>query len=280
MPKTPIWLLTPFIAQFDEARQYDFANRLMSIDNQKSGAGIDDQVGKISYQYDKNSNKTSETFSSGPSDLTKWDVAIADYDNEDRFISFTRDNDAPATFATDVTLDRTEATTGAIGNINAINGTVPGGQLSGPRTLNNVHQLSSAGSGSVAQSFNEEGQVTRTHAGHELQWDATGHLEQLDVEGDQAQRYNYGYDCDGRRVWKKKANETKRTVFTYGGPNVITELEISDSDVIQNIQRYVFGTTIDELLHLEKDDGSHFGITRNQQWSVMSVYDWGCPIDC
>ncbi|MEM9413296.1 MAG: hypothetical protein AAGA30_19460, partial [Planctomycetota bacterium] len=57
--------------QFNETRMYDNANRLDFIENLKSGASPNDQIGRLTYGYDKNGNKTSEMFSGGPAGLAR-----------------------------------------------------------------------------------------------------------------------------------------------------------------------------------------------------------------
>ena len=254
---------------FDENRQYDNANRLEFINNTKTGG---DQIGRLDYDYDENGNKTSESFVGGPAALADWNFTIPSYDREDRFTGFVRTSGNIA--ETSVSLDRSTSA-GTIGNIQSVTNNNAGGpgleaEPRGSRGYSDAHALTTVGV--QQQSFNFEGQLVSTHTGNNLSWDLAGRLEQAVAGGD---TYHYGYDTDGRRVWKKKENENQFTVYAYGGPNVIAEFDVDEAsgDAV-SVHRNVFGTTIDELLLVEKDDGTQYGITRNQQWSVMAAYDF------
>ena len=254
---------------FDENRQYDNANRLEFINNTKTGG---DQIGRLDYDYDENGNKTSESFVGGPAALADWDFTIPSYDREDRFTGFVRTSGNIAD--TSVSLDRSTSA-GTIGSIQSVTNNNAGGpgleaEPRGSRGYSDAHALTTVGV--QTQTFNFEGQLVSTHTGNNLTWDLAGRLEQAVAGGD---TYHYGYDTDGRRVWKKKENENQFTVYAYGGPNVIAEFDVDEpSGDAVNVHRNVFGTTIDELLLVEKDDGTQYGITRNQQWSVMAAYDF------
>jgi len=269
--------------QFDEVRTYDEANRLLTIDNQKSGAST--QVGKLTYSYDDNGNKQSETWSDGPSGMSDWDFKTTStsgdyqsgYDEEDRLRRFIRDwSGTPIEAKSTAYLDRGESAGTTIGNIVSITGGANIGH-DGNRGYSNIYELTSLSTGSLSQVYNIDGQVSTMHNGNALQqWDASGRLKKV---YDGTDTYEYGYDCDGRRVWKKKTNTpTTTTVYCYGGPNVISEFNTSGTTVELD-KEFVYGTTIDELLlvdlpiTLTRPTAKAHGVTRNQQWSIMSVYD-------
>ena len=273
--------------QFDEVRAYDEAGRLLSIDNQKTGAIPDDQIGKLTYDYDSNGNKQAESWSDGPSAMSNWDFTTivgsdSGYDEEDRLTQFVRTGTGSTEADANVTLDRSapSGANGTIGNIASSSGWTGtnNSQLNGTRTYSDIYELESVGS-SLTQSYNLDGQVETMHNGNDLQWDASGRLIEVD---NQADVYQYGYDADGRRVWKKKDGDSTFTVYCYGGPNVISELTITSgtpNDTVELDKEYVYGTTIDELLMVDlpvtvsRTQSAQRGVTRNQQWSIMSVYN-------
>ena len=141
--------------------------------------------------------------------------------------------------------------------------------------MTSTHELLDAGDDATNnQAYNVEGQLTTSHTSMNLSWNAAGLLDGVQVQGTEGGVYRYGYDCDGRRIWRKKEGQNNRTVFIYGGPNVITEVQVDDStDQANDTKRYVYGTTIDDLLVFETDNDEQYGVTRNQQWSIMSLYD-------
>ncbi|MEM8893249.1 MAG: RHS repeat-associated core domain-containing protein [Bacteroidota bacterium] len=273
----------------DETRVYDEANRLVSILNEvPSNSNSAAQVGQLDYAYDANGNKTSESWapSVGPAAMSDWNFVIpsTDYDAEDRFLSFNRTGNS---LASNLSFDRSApGTAGTIGNIQNITGTGPG--LLGSRTFNETYELrvinepeSPQPVGGWTQTYNEEGQVTQTHNGHNLTWDESGRLSEINIGGSTDQ-YSYGYDCEGRRVWKKKVGENTFTVFANGGPVCISEITVDTSgpqDMAEIDKQLIYGVTIDELVAVDlpstvsRPVAKKLGVTRNQQWSVMSVYD-------
>ena len=56
------------------------------------------------------------------------------------------------------------------------------------------------------QTFDEAGNMTRTHTGTELNWNiAAGRLNSADPDGASGggAPHQYGYDATGRRAWKE-----------------------------------------------------------------------------
>ncbi len=227
-------------------------------------------VGTVSYTYDANGNKLTESWS-GAGNMSNWNFTTENgaddgYDAEDRFLRFDR-----PTQNEEFTWARSDI--GNIGNISLES------NLFQARSYNELHQLKSVAS--VTQVFNADMQMTTTHTGlTPLTWDPSGQLKQVVVpaaataglEG----THSYGYDASGRRVWKNKdvTNGTdEHLVFIYSGPNCIAEYHAGDDPSTADPQRqYVYGTAIDELLLI--DTGSQkLGVTRNQQWSLTALYD-------
>ena len=222
--------------------------------------------------------------------MSNWDFDTNNYDAEDRFLDFKRSGNS---LNAALTFDRSElsAGEGTIGNIRNVSGT--GNELIGARSYANTdteqdsivdgaHQLTQIGTNS--QTFNFEGQLSVSHDGKQLQWDANGLLKEVTNGND---TYSYGYDCDGRRVWKKEIGDlavTTFTVCTYGGPNCISEYTVDTTQpalTASSLERErVFGTTIDELLLVEISpnaalpSGKKLGVTRNHQWSITAAYDF------
>ena len=277
----------------DESRAYDEVNRLTSILNHDpNNSNSTHHVGQLNYDYDRNGNKTREwwTQTTDLESLSNWDFDINNYDAEDRFLDFNRSGNS---LNVALTFDRSElsAGEGTIGNIRNVSGT--GNELIGARSYANTdteqdsivdgaHQLTQIGTNS--QTFNFEGQLSVSHDGKQLQWDANGLLKEVTNGND---TYSYGYDCDGRRVWKKEIGDpavTTFTVCTYGGPNCISEYTVDTTQpalTASSLERErVFGTTIDESLLVEISpnaalpSGKKLGVTRNHQWSITAAYDF------
>jgi RHS repeat-associated protein len=217
------------------------------------------------------------------------------YDQEDRVIHFIRNSsNTPAEALSNITLDRSPAgSSGTIGNIKSISGAPTTGtpNINGPRSYSDIYELTQFGTSiqnpgnPLGQSYNLDGQLATMHTGTQLTWDAAQRMKTAEVDNGSngTDIVRYGYDCDGRRVWRQVVSQggnppnppQPRTVFTHGGPNVIAELTVDDAtNTVTTQQQYVYGTTIDELLLMRKNDGSQYGLSRNQQWSVMSAYDW------
>ncbi len=247
----------------DETRLYDDASRIQPIANSPN-------VGTVSYTYDANGNKLTESWT-GAGNMSNWNFTTENgaddgYDAEDRFLRFDR-----PTQNEEFTWARSDI--GNIGNISLES------NLFQARSYNELHQLKSVAS--VTQVFNADMQMTTTHTGlTPLTWDQSGQFKQVVVpaaataglEG----THSCGYDASGRRVWKNKDVTTgtdEHLVFIYSGPNCIAEYHAGDDPSTADPQRqYVYGTAIDELLLI--DMGSQkLGVTRNQQWSIMALYD-------
>ena len=125
--------------------------------------------------------------------------------------------------------------------------------------------------GSVLQTFDGAGNVTRTHTGVDLSWNiAAGRLETATVnQRDQ----NYQYDATGRRSWTESddGSTTERTVYIYSGPNVIAEYTEGDSATTPG-NEYAYAGGIDSLaLVVHNNNATRLSVLRNQQWSVVAL---------
>jgi len=186
------------------------------------------------------------------------------YDAEDRFVHF-------AQSAQSKTFNFTRSDIGNINNIN-LNGTGTA------RTFNNIHALTQIGSDN--QTFDVDGNLTLSHAGHTLAWDEAGMMKEsvvpngspFGIEG----TTEYGYDADRKRVWKKHTPppggpKAETSVYVYAGPNCIAEYPAGTA-AASPTQEYVYAQEIDSLVLLVKGGGTDkYTITRNQQWSVTAL---------
>ena len=127
----------------------------------------------VSYTYDNNSNKLSETWDSG-SNMAAWSFTTEDsgastftdgYDAEDRFRRFKR-----ASQSEDIYLDRSD-----IGNISDFktNGS------SSLRSYSTTHELTTVAG--VTQQFDVDGNLTANQHGDTLEWDEAGSLAKFTV---------------------------------------------------------------------------------------------------
>ena len=275
-------------AKVNESRTYDNANRLLTIWNDDpSNSSNSDDVGKLNYTYDENGNKTAESWSAGPTAMQDWNFTIPNYDAEDRFLGFVRSG----SLAKDLTYIRTAPTgaSGTIGNIKTTTDNLASPSVDVNRLYSSTYELLDPDTAlsNDSQVYNEEGQLIHSHTGHDITWDASGRLSEVLVDSNDTAgiegTWQYGYDCDNRRVWKKKQGADTFTIYAYGGRNCISEITIDTSqstDTAEIDQEFVYGTTIDELLFInlpttiDRTTAKQLGVTRNQQWSVMAIYDF------
>ena len=273
----------------DETRTYDAAGRLTAINNTN--------VGDATYTYDANHNKLSESWSGA---MAAWNFVTTSsggnpdgYDAEDRFQcafnvrrpqlaadrrSATFKKRRKRKFAQSAQSKTFNFTRSDIGNINNINLNEGSSRWGTARTFNNIHALT--GIGSDNQTFDVDGNLTGSHAGHTLGWDEAGMMKDtvvpngssFGIEG----TTEYGYDADRKRVWKKftphsKGGSVVHTVYVYAGPNCIAEYPAGTA-AASPTQEYVYAQEIDSLVLLVRGGGSDkYTITRNQQWSVTAL---------
>ena len=249
-------------AHTDEVRVYDTSNRLASIDNKG--------VGKASYIWDANSNKLSETwtgamashsFTTEKAGATQY----ADgYDEEDRFRRFNQTGQS-----SDIFLARSD-----IGNVSD----VQVNSNSNSRSYSPAHELVDVAG--VTQTFDDDGNLTNSHTGIALGWNAANRLNQTVVSSTATTGIegtnDYGYDSSNKRCLKKitrNGTTAQHTVYMYAGPNCIAEYN-SGTAAASPEQEYVYGQSIDSLVLLSRNgDADRSIVTRNQQWSVAALLD-------
>ena len=242
----------------DEVRVYDDANRLSTITNTN--------IGTVTWVYDENNNRLSETFT-GP--LASWSSSIgaSGYDAEDRFTNFVRSGQNQ-----DLTLARSN-----IGNIEEITDNTNSTTTS--RNFNEVHQLTSIGSNS--QAFDNDGNLITTQTGIGLTWqDGSQRLKQtivpaasgVGIEG----THSYSYDAQNRRTVKNvnpTAGGATTTVAIHAGPNLIAEYS-SGAAPNSPANEYIYAQSVDSLVAVAQNNNSGlFVAARNQQWSVIGLLD-------
>lgn len=245
----------------DESRTYDAANRLLTIGNSN--------VDTATYTYDANGNKLSETWSNT---LSPWSFSTEEpgassfvdgYDAEDRFRRFKRSGQNE-----DILMDRSQI--GNISNFKLNN-------VDQTRTYSNVHELETI-QGFPNQVFDDDGNLELTFAGITLEWNHAGFLDKATVPSTATAGiegvYEYGYDADKKRVWKKlnpTGEAASETVYIYAGPNCIAEYEAGTAPAAPD-QEFVYGNTIDSLLAIARGT-QILTVLRNQQWSVSTLMD-------
>ncbi len=86
----------------------------------------------------------------------------------------------------------------------------------------------------------------------------------------------YGYDAQGKRVWKKITRDNavvEHTVYIYAGPNCIAEYSAGVSADTPDGE-YVYGDSINSLVMIARDNNSQqLTVAHNQQWSVCGLLD-------
>ena len=234
----------------DETRTYDNRGQVTTIGN---GA-----VGNATYAYDANGNKLSESWSGA---MSAWNFTTQSggndgYDPEDRFLNFNQPNQSK-------TLSMTRSDIGNITNV-TLNGTGTA------RGYSNVHELTSVGGSS--QTFDTDGNQSTSINGNSYQWDEGGMLKQVTASGNTIE---YGYNADGKRIWKKVTDggNVTETVYVHAGPNRIAEYA-NGAAPASNGNEYVYAGGIDSLCVLIRA-GLQYAIARNQQWSVAALVDSG-----
>ena len=249
----------------NDTRVYD-SLRLMSIDNTT--------VGEVTYTYDKNNNKLSESWENG-SPLSTWNFSTQGaggaYDLEDRFLNYNRSN-----LNETVSINRD-----AIGNIDQITG----GQYAGARTFNSLNQLTKIGS-RPDNDFDSDGNLTTRYSNNNAQsttqfdWEiGSGRLSSVDVsieaaaaDGSTAGIHKYGYDASGRRAWKQIQGLDKQ-LYIYSGPNRICSVTVDSSTGQGTIENEnVFGLMVDSVALIARNsDQDRYAAVRNQQYSVVAL---------
>lgn len=245
-------------AYTDEVRTYDAANRLTSIDN-NHGAG------KVSYTYDANSNKLSETWDA-ISNMSAWNFTTQDgsndgYDAEDRFTRFKRTGQSE-----DILLPRTD-----IGNIS----NVKVNAVDNLRSYSDAHELTSIAG--VAQTFDADGNMTLDQTGKTLDWSEAGRLEKVSTPAvapnTSSQEATYGYDASGKRSWKQvkvDVGTLHKGVAAQDGATGTAYVMYSEESIHTRLQPH--STQADHLVAV-RYTGTVWQYDRNTSWAAFTPRD-------
>ena len=190
-------------------------------------------VTDFDYEYDKNSNITSQTFGHRTSDPYN----MYTYDALDRLTQ--------ADYLVGVLTEDEQFTYDSLGNrtnVNLRNGTNEVYSLTNPN-LNN--QYTAIGGNSLTH--DNAGNMTEDHSGYDYDYDYENRL--LYVRDGAVTKAEYTYDALGRRIEKIAGGVTTR--YYYDGWRVLTETD--ENEAVQ--REYVYGNYLDEVLMMIVDDG-------------------------
>ncbi len=232
-----------------ESRTYNNDNTLASINY--TGAAI----GNLSYAWDANLNKTSETIGGVMSGYG----FTADYDDEDRLVSYQRTNN---------TLTQSWNLS-PVGDWNSItqNSAVQN------RTHGPVHELLTAASESLT--YDAKGNMTLiptslrpTASSLFLSWDFNNKLRGADTKGDGIEDVYYLWDALGRRVGRTANSAT--TIYFQDGQQTLADY-VSGAATSSPTFSYIYASYIDEPVTRFDTAGALVFYHRNQQYSINAV---------
>ena len=230
-----------------ESRTYNNDNTVASINY--TGAAI----GNLSYTWDANLNKTSETIGGVMSGYG----FTAGYDDEDRLTSWDR---------SDTTLDQAWNLS-PVGDWNSItqNSTVQN------RTHGPVHELLTAASESLT--YDAKGNMTLipsslrpTASSLTMSWDFSNKLRGADTDDDGIEDVFYLWDALGRRVGRTANSAT--TIYFQDGQQTLADY-VSGTSASSPTYIYLFASYIDEIV-LRRGSGLLY-YHRNQQYSITAI---------
>ena len=232
-----------------ETRAYNNDNTLSSISF--SGLGFQPDIGDMTYTWDDNKNKTSETIT-GTLAAYSFTTGANGYDDEDRLTNYTR-----GTLTQSWNLSNE-----GDWNVFTENGVAQN------RTHGPAHELASIATTPVTHDVN--GNITSKPSSlnptdtSTLSWDFDNRLTSVDTDSDSTIDASYTYDALGRRV------TSGTTVFVCLGQQVMAEYTTS-SPATSPTEQYVYASYIDEPVL--KDSATH-GLAyyhRNQQYSIIAL---------
>ncbi|MFN7731626.1 MAG: RHS repeat-associated core domain-containing protein [Pirellula sp.] len=258
-------------------RSYDAGRRLTSEvlgngitetrsyrnDNLLSGISYSDtSIGNLSYTWDANKNKTSETIT-GVMSGYGFTAAGTSYDFEDRLTGFSR---ASGTFTQGWNLtsvgDWTSVTT---------NGTAQS------RTHGPTHELLTAGGSNVTTDV--KGNITTlpttllapgASTAMNLAWDFDNKMKSADIDANGSADVNFQFDALGRRVARTGTGGS--TVYLQMDQQTIADYPVGGTASTPTY-RYVYASYIDEPV-VRKGAGTGGTILyyhRNQQFSITAI---------
>ncbi len=239
-----------------ESRTYYSDNLLDTI----SYGGTGTAIGNLSYTWDENKNKKSETIGGVMSGYGFTSVGTT-YDNEDRLTGFAR---ASGTFTQSWNLT-------AVGDWTSVttNGT-PQARTYGP-----THELLTAGGQNVTTDVKGNitllpTSLTTSGVAAAYAYDFDNKLKTADVDNDTTVDVNFLYDALGRRVGRQGASGS--FVFVQHDQQTIADYPYGGTPATPTY-RYVYASYIDEPV-VRKDaggGGTIYYYHRTQQYSINAV---------
>ena len=244
-----------------ETRGYNSDNTLSTISFGGSGTAI----GNLTYTWDSNKNKTSET-TGGVMSPYSFTQAGTTYDAEDRLTGFAR-------AATSGTPQLSQSwNLSAVGDWNSVttNGTVQS------RTHGPTHELLTAGGQSVTHDTKGNmllipASVRANSSPLVLTWDFDNRMVSADVGADSVIDVTHQYDALGRRVARTASGST--TVFVQVDQQTICDYA-SGAAPASSTYRYLYGSYIDEpIVRIATSNSEMTWYHRNQQYSIVACTD-------
>ena len=244
-----------------ETRGYNSDNTLSTISFGGSGTAI----GNLTYTWDSNKNKTSETIG-GVMSPYSFTQAGTTYDAEDRLTGFAR-------AATSGTPQLSQSwNLSAVGDWNSVttNGTAQS------RTHGPTHELVTAGGQSVTHDTKGNmllipASVRANSSPLVLTWDFDNRMVSADVGADSVIDVTHQYDALGRRVARTASGST--TVFVQVDQQTICDYA-SGAAPASSTFRYLYGSYIDEpIVRVTTSNSETTWYHRNQQYSIVACTD-------
>ena len=244
-----------------ETRGYNSDHTLSTISFGGSGTAI----GNLTYSWDSNKNKTSETIG-GVMSPYSFTQAGTTYDAEDRLTGFAR-------AATSGTPQLSQSwNLSAVGDWNSVttNGTAQS------RTHGPTHELVTAGGQSVTHDTKGNmllipASVRANSSPLVLTWDFDNRMVSADVGADSVIDVTHQYDALGRRVARTASGST--TVFVQVDQQTICDYA-SGAAPASSTYRYLYGSYIDEpIVRIATSNSETTWYHRNQQYSIVACTD-------
>jgi RHS repeat-associated protein len=244
-----------------ETRGYNSDNTLSTI----SFGGNGTAIGNLTYTWDSNKNKTSETIGGVMSPYSFTQTGTT-YDAEDRLTGFAR-------AATSGTPQLSQSwNLSAVGDWNSVttNGTAQS------RTHGPTHELLTASSQSVTHDTKGNmllipASVRANSSPLVLTWDFDNRMVSADVGADSVIEVTHQYDALGRRVARTASSST--TVFVQVDQQTICDY-VSGAAPASSTYRYLYGSYIDEpIVRIATSNSETTWYHRNQQYSIVACTD-------
>jgi hypothetical protein len=241
-----------------ETRSYNSDNTLSTISFGGSGTAI----GNLTYTWDSNKNKTSETIGGVMSPYSFTQTGTT-YDAEDRRTGFAR-------AATSGTPQLSQSwNLSAVGDWNSVttNGTAQS------RTHGPTHELLTASSQSVTHDTKGNmllipASVRANSSPLVLTWDIDNRMVSADVGADSVIDVTHQYDALGRRVARTASSST--TVFVQVDQQAICDYA-SGAAPASSTYRYLYASYIDEpIVRIATSNSETTWYHRNQQYSIVA----------